>query len=116
MSHFVRFDRANLPAPEHSTPAPDRVIDGDPHFTLWTLESSEDETRFAGYWASTPGTWRVSYDEWEYCTLVEGRAIVTEDGHAPVHLHPGDHFIFRPGYIGQWQVVEPVVKTFVVLL
>ncbi|ESQ87362.1 cupin [Asticcacaulis sp. AC460] len=116
MSHFVRFDREDLPPPETSAPPPEKVVAGDPRFTLWTLDANMDETRFAGYWASTPGTWRVSYDEWEYCTLVEGHAIVKEDGKEPVHLHPGDHFIFRPGYSGQWQVIEPVLKTFVVLV
>ena len=116
MTHFVRFDRTALPEPEHTAPAADRVIAGDPRFTLWTLDASADDTRFAGYWASTVGTWRVSYDEWEYCALLEGHAIVTEDGGQPVNLRSGDHFIFQPGYTGQWQVVEPVLKTFVVIM
>ncbi|MEI9906045.1 MAG: cupin domain-containing protein [Asticcacaulis sp.] len=116
MTHFVRFDRSVLPEPEHTQPAPEKVIDGDPRFTLWTLDASSDDTRFAGYWSSSAGTWRVSYDEWEYCAFVEGRAIVTEDGGQPVHLGPGDHFIFQPGYTGQWQVIEPVLKTFVVIM
>jgi uncharacterized cupin superfamily protein len=113
--NFLKFDRSDLPEPEHGAPAPDKVIDGDPRFTSWTLDSTAPNT-FAGYWAATPGAWRVAYDEWEYCTLVEGHAVVVEDGHAPVDLRPGDHFIFRPGYQGQWRVMEPVLKTFVVIL
>ncbi len=116
MSHFIRFDRDALPEPEHMTPESKNIIAGDPRFTLWTLDASMDDTRFAGYWASTPGTWWVTYEEWEYCTLVEGHAIISEDGQPPVELRPGDHFIFRPGFHGKWQVVEPVVKTFVVLM
>ena len=115
MSQFLKFDRADV-TPEQDRPAPERVIDGDPRFTTWLLETSPDEKTYAGYWAATPGTWRVSYDEWEYCTLVEGLAIVTEDGQPPVTLIPGDHIVFRPGYQGQWQVIEPVLKTFVIIL
>ncbi|MGN6422389.1 MAG: cupin domain-containing protein [Asticcacaulis sp.] len=113
--NFLKFDRDALPEPESGAPAPDKVIDGDPRFTSWTLDQTAPNT-FAGYWAATPGSWRVAYDEWEYCTLVEGHAVVTEDGHAPVELRAGDHFIFRPGYQGVWRVVEPVLKTFVVIL
>ena len=116
MTHFIHFDRANLPEPEHTAPPPDKVIEGDPRFTLWTLDASSDDTRFAGYWSSTVGTWRVTYEEWEYCCLIEGEAKVTEDGGSAVHLKPGDHFIFQPGYTGQWQVIEPVLKTFVVIM
>jgi len=115
MTLFLKFDPAALPEPEFSAPEAHKIIDGDPRFTSWTLDATAPNT-FAGYWAATPGTWRVDYEEWEYCTLVEGHAVVTEDGRAPMHLRPGDHFIFRPGYRGQWQVIEPVLKTFVVIL
>ena len=79
MPHFIKFDRATV-APEHDRPLPERVIEGDPQFTTWLLETTPDEKTYAGYWAATPGTWRVSYHEWEYCTILEGHAIVTEDG------------------------------------
>lgn len=50
---------------EVERPAPDRVIAGDPVFTSWTLEDRDG--LYCGIWESTPGAWRVSYDEWEYC-------------------------------------------------
>ncbi len=116
MSHFVQFDPQTLPEPEHSAPDPERVVDGDPRFTVWTVEERLDGKTFAGYWKSTQGTWRVSYDEWEYCALLEGYAVVSEDGGGTWDLTPGAHFVFRPGFTGQWRVVEPVLKTFVVIL
>ena len=115
MSRFIKFDRS-LVTPEQERPAPERVIDGDPVFTTWLLETTPDEKTYAGYWGATPGTWRVSYDEWEYCTILEGHAIVTEHGQPPVTLTASDHIIFRAGYQGQWQVIEPVLKTFVIIL
>jgi uncharacterized cupin superfamily protein len=115
MSRFIKFDRS-LVTPEQERPAPERVIDGDPVFTTWLLETTPDEKTYAGYWGATPGIWRVSYDEWEYCTILEGHAIVTEDGQSPVTLTAGDHIIFRAGYQGRWQVIEAVLKTFVIIL
>jgi uncharacterized cupin superfamily protein len=116
MSRFTLFDPANLPDPEYGAPDPANVVEGDPRFTVWTLEDRGDGRTYAGYWASTTGTWKVSYDEWEYCTLVEGRAIVSEDGGDFWDLTPGQHFVFRPGFTGTWHVIEPVIKTFVVIL
>ncbi len=116
MSNFVQFDPQNLPEPEHSAPAPDRIIEGDPRFTVWTVEEHSDGKTFAGYWKSTQGSWRVSYDEWEYCALLEGYAVVSEDGGETRDLTPGAHFVFRPGFTGTWRVVEPVLKTFVVIM
>jgi len=116
VSRFLRFDLNSLPAPEYSAPTPDRVISGEPSFTTWILEDTPKSHRYAGYWAATVGAWRVSYEEWEYCSLLEGKAIVTEDGQESVTLSSGDHFIFRPGFQGRWDVLEPVLKTFVVIL
>ena len=47
---------------EVERPAPDRVVKGDPVFTSWTLEDRDG--LYCGIWESTPGGWRVSYDEW----------------------------------------------------
>ena len=112
---FLKFDTTTLPEPELGAPAPEKLIRGTPSFQSWTLDSPDDRT-FAGYWRSTAGAWRATYDEWEYCTLVEGLAVVTEDGQPPVTLRPGDHMVFRPGFSGTWEIVEPVLKTFVVIL
>jgi hypothetical protein len=116
MSNLLIFDRDNLPEAEVSRPAPDRLIDGDPVFSTWVLDTAFDETTFAGIWAATVGAWRVSYDEWEYCTIVEGIAEVSEDGGQTHRLKAGDHFIFHPGFSGTWRVIAPVTKTFVVIV
>ena len=115
MSHFVLFDPQKLPEPEHTAPDPAKVIEGDPQFTVWTVEQ-QGEATFAGYWKSTPGAWRVSYDEWEYCSILEGYAVVTEDGGETWDLTAGAHFVFRPSFTGTWKVIEPVLKTFVVIM
>lgn len=100
--------------PETDRPAPDRLIEGDPVFTTWNLEESDG--LYCGIWRSTPGTWRVQYDEWEYCRILSGLSILTQDGQPPVTLHAGDSFILRPGFTGTWQVVETTTKDYVIRL
>lgn len=69
-----------------------------------------------GLWQSTPGTWRVSYAEWEYCRILQGISILTEDGGTAQTVRAGDSFILRPGYTGIWQVVETTWKDYVIHL
>lgn len=112
MSHALSFDLSTV-EPEEGAPAPDRLIDGNPRFLTWNVEEAGGGL-YAGVWQSTPGTWRVVYDEWEYFSILEGYSIVTEDGAEPVHLRAGDRMILRPGFTGTWQVVETTRKDYVV--
>ena len=99
---------------EVERPASDRVIAGDPVFTSWTLEDRDG--LYCGIWESTQGAWRVSYDEWEYCRILSGVSILTEEGGTPITLRAGDSFVLRPGFRGVWEVVEATRKDFVIRL
>ncbi len=114
--HGFKFDLAVLGTPEEGAPEPDRVIAGAPRTKTWNLEETPDGKIFAGVWECTPGTWRISYDEWESCTLISGISVVTEDGRAPVTLEAGDTMILRPGFAGTWQVIETTRKFYVIRL
>ena len=98
--------------PEYDAPAPEKLISGDPKFTTWNLE--ERDGLYCGIWQSTPGKWRVAYDEWEYFNILSGHSILTEDDKPPVHLRAGDRMIIRPGFKGRWEVVETTVKDYVI--
>ena len=110
------FEPVNTDAvpPEAGRPDPDRLISGDPRFTTWNLE--ERDGLYCGIWESTPGAWRVVYDEWEYCHILSGVSILTEDGKAPVTIRAGDSFVLRPGFAGIWEVVETTRKDYVIRL
>lgn len=112
MSHVLRFDPAAVP-PETGAPAADRLISGNPVFTTWNLEEAEGGL-YAGLWQSTPGKWRISYEEWEYFHLLEGYSIVTEEGGEPIHLRAGDRLVLRPGFQGTWEVIETTLKDYVI--
>ena len=64
MPAFLRLTPAAAP-PETTRPAPEKLISGDPVHTTWNAEDRDG--LYCGIWQSTPGKWRISYDEWEYC-------------------------------------------------
>jgi hypothetical protein len=98
--------------PETSRPDPARVVSGDPVHTTWNLE--ETGGLHCGIWQSTPGAWRVSYSEWEYFVIREGRAVLTGDDGSVTALGPGDALIIRPGFSGVWETLETVRKDYVI--
>ena len=101
---------------EGGAPLRERLIAGSPSFRTWTFEESADGKLFAGVWESTPGAWRIVYDEWEYCSILSGVSIITRDGEAPRRVSAGDAFVIQPGFSGTWEVVETTRKLFVVRL
>jgi uncharacterized cupin superfamily protein len=98
--------------PEEGRPDPSRVLRGDPRFRTWNAE--ERDGLYAGVWEATPGAWRVSYDEWEFCHILSGVSVLTEDGSAPRRLAAGHAFVIRPGFTGVWEVVETTRKEYVI--
>jgi hypothetical protein len=100
---------------EAGEPAADRIITGKPVFTSWNAEE-HDGRLYAGVWQSTPGKWRIVYDEWEFCHILSGVSIITEDGGEARRVVAGDSFVLRPGFRGTWEVVETTRKEYVILM
>lgn len=100
--------------PEVSRPDPTRLVSGDPVHRTWNLE--ERDGLYAGIWESTPGAWRIAYDEWEYCRILSGRSVLRPDDGAPFEVGPGDSFVIRPGFAGIWEVLATTRKDYVIRL
>ncbi len=113
LAHYVPVTTAAAEA-DVSRPDPVKVLSGDPVHTAWNIE--ERDGLYCGIWQSTPGKWRISYDEWEYCRILEGVSVITEDGKEPVAIKSGDSFILRPGFKGTWEVIETTRKDYVIKL
>lgn len=113
MSLFYLTLNSDSVAAESGGPAPDRVLSGDPKFRTWNIEELPGGL-YAGVWESTPGKWNIQYDEWEYCRILSGVSIITEDGGEAKRMTAGDSFILRPGFIGTWEVIETTRKEYVV--
>ncbi len=106
--------RVGNAAPEVSRPAADKVLAGDPVHTAWNIE--DRDVLYAGIWESTPGKWRVSYDEWEFCHILSGVSVIGEDGGVETRVSAGDSFVLRPGFKGTWEVIETTRKEYVIKL
>ncbi len=100
--------------PDISRPDPARLVSGDPIHRTWNLEDRGG--LFAGIWESTPGAWRVIYDEWEYCRILDGISILHPDDGDAFTVTKGDSFVIRPGFSGIWEVVETTRKDYVIRL
>ena len=113
---FIRFplDVLDRTPFESSAANPERLIVGAPAFRTWTFEESADGKIFAGVWESTPGKWRIIYNEWECCSILSGVSVITRDNEAPQRVIAGDAFVIQPGFAGTWEVVETTRKLFVV--
>jgi uncharacterized protein len=110
---FVRISSAET-EPEVGSPDPVKLLAGDPVHTTWNLEDREG--LYSGIWQSTPGKWRISYDEWEFCHILSGVSVVSEDGGESRQVGAGDSFILRPGFKGTWEVIETTRKEYVIRL
>ncbi len=95
-------------------PAPEKLIHGDPVFTTWNVEEHGD--LYCGIWRATPGKWRIAYEEWEYCHILEGHSVIAQEGGEVRTVKAGDSFILRPGFKGTWEVIETTTKEYVIRL
>lgn len=70
----------------------------------------------AGFWASHPSEIAVSYEEDEFCVLIEGKVELTDaSGHTETY-EAGASFLIPSGFTGTWKSVTAVRKFYVVHL
>jgi uncharacterized protein len=91
----------------------DRLVEGAPR-TVSTLDYARDNKIFAGEWSASAGAWRVRYDEWEFCHMLEGVCELVPDAGETQRYVKGDSFVIEPGFTGVWRVIEPMKKRYVV--
>ncbi|MBX3582522.1 MAG: cupin domain-containing protein [Rhizobiaceae bacterium] len=111
---FVPIDTTTV-EPEQGAPAEERLISGEPRFKTWNLDEASGGI-YAGVWEATPGKWRIEYDEWEFCHILSGVSVVSEDGGETRTVTAGDSFILKPGFKGSWEVLETTRKEYVIRL
>jgi uncharacterized protein len=97
-----------------SSPAPERLLAGDPQHSVRNYFSDATGQFFAGIWHSSPGTWRVRYSENEFCHLTRGRVRIEDEQGRAWTFQSGDTFVIPAGFAGTWQVLEPTSKLYVI--
>jgi uncharacterized cupin superfamily protein len=92
----------------------DRIVSGKPERTFKVLHSSKSDEFHSGIYECTKGAWKVTYNEDEFCTLIEGHVRLTNDKGEAQDFKAPDSFIVPSGFTGTWEAVTPVRKFFVV--
>lgn len=101
------------PGEEYFLPA-DRLIAGNPRQTAWQQYTDASGRFFAGAWHSEVGKWRVSYTEEEYCQILHGVSVITDEAGSALTVRAGDRFVVPRGFAGTWEVIEPTKKLYVI--
>jgi uncharacterized cupin superfamily protein len=112
MSGKVHAVRGEAAATREAVPA-ERVVEGAPA-TETRIDYERDEKLYAGEWSADIGAWRVSYDEWEFCHMLEGVCELVPDDGAAQRFVAGDSFVIEPGFKGMWRVLAAMRKRFVI--
>jgi uncharacterized protein len=110
---FHMMNLATVPA-ETSAPPADRIMSGTPEFSAQNFYASADQTKYSGVWEASVGKWAVHYDEWEFCHIIAGSAVITGADTIEWHIKAGDSFVLEPGFSGSWDVREPLRKLYVI--
>ena len=60
------------------------------------------------------GSWRVDYSENEYFYILSGKSVLRDAEGNELVLNPGDSVCVPAGFTGEWEVIEPTRKIFVI--
>ena len=93
---------------------PEKLISCNPKQTVCMHDKDPTSQFFVGLWRSEPGKWRIAYTEQEFCLMLEGSSIVTDQAGRSVTVSAGESFVIPRGFVGTWEVVEPTTKRFVI--
>jgi hypothetical protein len=101
-------------APADAPFDPAKLLAGTPRATVDNRYSDPSQQFHCGYWASTPGRWKVSYTEHEFCYLLEGRVRLTASDGVAAEFGPGEAFVVPAGFTGTWETLERTRKLYAI--
>ena len=94
--------------------AAEKLISGNPKQVVWNAYRDAEGRFFAGVWHSEVGKWRIRYTEQEYCHVLQGVSVITDEQGKAATVSAGDRFVIPRGFVGTWEVVEPTRKIYVI--
>lgn len=112
ITDLVNFANSQAETERYPTP-PERCIKGSPQQNATTHFEANGKF-FAGEWGAEAGSWRVEYTENEYFHILSGKSILRDEAGNEMLLCPGDKVCVPAGFRGEWEVVEPTQKIFVI--
>lgn len=95
---------------EAASPAPERLVAGQPRQLISNYFSDPTQQFHSGRWSSTRGKWRIQYTESEFCCLTQGRVALENDAGQRWEFGVGEGFVVPAGFEGTWEVIEDCTK------
>jgi len=111
---IVLIDSTEGLDPVRDQPREDRRVSGAPQRRTWAPHEAGPMS--AGVWECEPGRWRIVFQpgRQEYFHVLQGRVRLHGPGGA-VDIGPGQGGVIPPGFEGEFEVLEPVRKQFVLV-
>ncbi|MEJ6001022.1 cupin domain-containing protein [Paucibacter soli] len=115
MPKIVLIDDTAALTPSLDQPREERRVVGAPWRKTWLLHESGPVS--AGVWECEPGRWRIAFPatEQEYFFVLEGHARLHGPAGQVQDVRAGQGAVIPPGFEGEFEVVTPVRKQFVVV-
>jgi len=110
----VQIIRFGVDAPAAEMGKPGNVISGAPQTSVQNYYTDKGGEFFSGLWESTPGKWTINYTEDEFCIILEGRAVLTDESGKAQTFNTGDAFVIPAGFKGTWETVAKVRKYYAI--
>ena len=105
-------------APDTDHPRPERLVRGNPLRETWNLVQTELPAGEVdcGVWRCAPGRWRIAMGatERELFTVLAGRCRVHDAAGGFEEAGPGEGLYIPPGFAGEFEVLEPLTKTYMI--
>jgi len=92
------------------------VLEGEPVMWTWIEHAPKDSSMVEGTWRCTPGRLRAEYRYYEFVVMLEGLIEITPDGGDTVTVRGGDAFAVEADFKGEWRILQPVHKRFLLKL
>jgi uncharacterized cupin superfamily protein len=105
--------------PSSDHPSPQRAIAGHPRRDTWNLVDapSAGALMSCGVWHCEPGHWRIAFpaEEHELFTVLVGRCRVHAADGSFQEAGPGQALFIPGGFVGSFEVLEPLKKTYAIV-
>jgi uncharacterized protein len=105
--------------PDVDHPKPERLIAGKPRRDTWNAVDIDlpPGRLYCGVWRCEPGHWRIEMaaGEHELFTVLAGRCRVHSSAGGFEEAGPGEAIYIPGGFVGSFEVIEPLSKTYTIV-
>ena len=116
MPAIISFAQQTTPA-EFDYPREERRLQGKPQRTTWNHFTNASGEVCAGTWACEVGSWRIEFgaQEDEFFFVTQGRCRIIDEAGKVSSAGPGGVMVIPAGFKGVFEVLEPMVKHYVIV-